>query len=345
MSVIQIRKAQREGARLVIGIAGISGEGKTYTAIQLAYGLANYHAEKVGFLDTENRRGSLYANILQDATPPTHEPFLIGDLYAPFSPQRYIDAIMEFQKAGVEVLVIDSVTHEWEGQGGCEEIAATSNGAMADWKKAKAEHKRFMNAMLQCNMHIIVCIRSREKMDFSNPRAPKKLGTQPVQEKNFMFEMTASMQMWNKGKTQEVLKCPAELLPILGRNDGYLSAQDGKDLRDWVDGAKQLDPEVERYRNGLQTVTERGMGALADAWSKTPAHVQKALGNAFKDQLKASAMAFDAARAAGTDEGLAGIEDLNDAITNGHQPDVSGTVAVGRDTIQAPQKVLDDDPF
>lgn len=333
MSVIQIRKAQREGARLVIGIAGVSGEGKTYTAIQLGYGLANFRADKLGFLDTENRRGSLYANILQNATTPTQEPFLIGDLYAPFSPQRYTDAILEFQKAGVQVLVIDSVTHEWEGQGGCSEIAALSNSKVADWKKAKAEHKRFMNALLQSDMHIIVCIRSREQMDMTNMSRPVSKGVQPVQEKNFMFEMTASMQMWNKGKTQEVLKCPEELLPILGRNDGYLTAQDGKALRDWVDGARQLDPDIEHYRNVLQTVTEKGMNALADAWSKTPKHVQTALGAGFKDQLKNAAVAFDQARAAGQDAGVDAVADLNQAIATGHQPDVSGTVDVGHDTL------------
>lgn len=289
MSVIQIRKAQREGARLVIGLAGVSGSGKTYSAIQLAYGLANHDASKVGFLDTENRRGSLYA----DALP---EPFLIGDLYAPFSPQRYIDAIHEFQKAGVQVLVIDSVTHEWEGTGGCEEIAANTNSRMADWKKAKAEHKRFMNAMLQCDMHVIACIRAREKVDFTNPREPRSLGVQPIQEKNFMFEMTASLMMWDSGKQHQVLKCPEELMPIFGRGSDYITSDDGNRLRAWVDGAKQLDTEVEHYRNALLSITDQGVEKLAAAWKKTPSRVRVALGDKFKESLKESAAAYDDAR-------------------------------------------------
>src|ERR1700761_1454166 len=94
--VVNIRKAKRAGARLVIGLSGISGSGKTKTALLLAYGLANGDGSKVGFLDTENRRGSLYADndlysMVQQqlglANPA--EPFLIGDLDAPFSPQRY----------------------------------------------------------------------------------------------------------------------------------------------------------------------------------------------------------------------------------------------------------------
>lgn len=65
-------------------------------------------------------------------------------MYAPFSPARYRQAIEEFQAAGVKVLVIDSGSHEWEGEGGCSEIAEQpllQGKKMADWKRAKAEHK------------------------------------------------------------------------------------------------------------------------------------------------------------------------------------------------------------
>jgi hypothetical protein len=286
MSVIQIRKAQREGARMVIGLAGQSGSGKTYSAIQLAYGLADGVGDKVGFLDTENRRGSLYADAVSD-------PFLIGDLYAPFTPQRYIDAIMEFQKAGVEVLVIDSVSHEWEGTGGCDEIASSSSNKVIGWQKAKEQHKRFMNVLLQSDMHIIACIRAREKTDFTDPKSPRALGVQPICEKNFMFEMTASLMMWDGGRSQQIMKCPADLAPILGRQKGYLSAEDGKALRDWVSGARQLDDGVERARNSLQSITQQGLIALEAAWKQTPKQVRVALGGEFLDQLKASANAFD----------------------------------------------------
>lgn len=318
MTVINIREAEREGARLVIGIGGVSGSGKTYTALQLAFGLANYNAKKVGLLDTENKRGSLYANILT-LDGKVHK-FLIGDLYAPFSPQRYAEAILAFQAAGVEVLVIDSVTHEWEGTGGCEEIATQGAGKNPRWNDAKFAHKRFMNTLLQSDMHIIACIRAREKVKLEKVQKDGKTVTEyvpqgvlPVQEKNFMFEMTASLLMWNEGKEQQVMKCPAELRHILGREQGYITAADGKALRDWVDGAKQLDAEVERARNTLRTVTEQGLAALQDAWGKTPKNIQKALGEAFKNELKASAQEFDAQRAAAADGG-ADVAALNERL-------------------------------
>lgn len=312
MSVINIRTAEREGARLVIGIQGISGSGKTYTALQVAWGMANFDSSKVGLLDTENRRGSLYADILKDAGGQVHR-FLVGDLDPPFSPARYIEAIRAFEKAGVEVLVIDSVSHEWAGQGGCYDIAKNTTKRMDDWLTAKNEHKRFMNAMLQSNMHIICCIREAPKTDFSDPKNPKALGLMPIQESQFVFELTASVQMYGEGMYQNVLKCPAELRGILGRQEGYITAQDGKALRDWVDGARQLDPKVEAFRNRLRSATEQGEAHIRECWSKTPADIKQSLGEPFFQSLLSSAKAFDASR---TDPKQAAVDDLNNELMN-----------------------------
>lgn len=301
MSVLQIRKAQRQGARLVFGLAGVSGSGKTYTALQLAYGLANGDASKIGFLDTENRRGSLYADILKNKAGEI-QPFLIGDLFAPFSPQRYIDALFEFQAAGVEVLIIDSVSHEWEGFGGCQEIATAKNPKFPDWKLAKAEHKRFINSMLASNFHMIVCIRAREKVEFIKERneqtgktetVVRPLGLQPIQEANFMFEMTASVMMHDQGARHDVLKCPGELQSIF-TGSGYIGAKQGLFIRKWVDGAAQtVDPAIESARNTLQMITEQGLTALQGAWEKTPKSIKTALGAEFLETLKKSAIEFD----------------------------------------------------
>lgn len=285
----EIRKAERQGARLLIQLSGVSGSGKTYSALQLAYGLAGNNADKIVMIDTENRRGSLYANALP-------QPFNIIDFYAPFSPERYIEAIDAACKAGAEVVVIDSVTHEWESEGGCEWIAQQTR--FPDWKTAKARHKRFMTFMLQCPAHIIACTRAREKVDFSDPKNPRPLGIQPIQEKNFSFEATVSLMMHDQGKRQDVLKCPSELQNVLGRGQGYISAQDGQALRQWVDGAAPVDPAVEHARGTLLNTAEQGVAALAAAWDKTPKPVRTALGRAFIESAKASALAFDQQRQA-----------------------------------------------
>jgi hypothetical protein len=318
VGVLNIRKAERAGARLVIGISGISGSGKTYTALQMAWGLAKGDASKVGFIDTENGRGSLYADILKDRDGNAH-PFLIGDLDAPFSPQRFIDAILEFQAAGVEVLVIDSVSHEWNGLGGVLDIVDKCEKSITGWKKAKPEHKRFMNTLLQSDMHIIVCIRASQKTDWKDPKNPKALGIMPVQQEEFMFEMTASMMMWDGGRSRDVLKCPEELVPILGavgQQEGYLTARHGMAIRKWVDGGVALDAKLENARNTLRTIAEQGVDALNKAWKDLPAGVRKDLGGKVPDEIRASAEAFDAQRQEATSGGEA-LDALNQAVAGG----------------------------
>lgn len=289
----EVRTAERQGARLLIQLSGVSGSGKTYTALQVAYGLAGGDGSKVCLIDSENRRGSLYADCL-----PGGARFKVLDFFAPFSPSRYIEAIEAACKAGAEVIVIDSVSHAWEGPGGCQDIANQTR--FPDWKRAKAEHKRFMTHMLQCPAHVIACTRAREKVDFSDPKNPIPLGMQPIQEANFSYEATVSLMMWDQGKRQDVLKCPAELQGILGRGAGYLTADDGFALRQWVDGGIKVDPAIEHHRGMLLNATEQGLKALQAAWTATPANIRKALGDKFKEQLKASAVAYDEARVSGS---------------------------------------------
>lgn len=323
MSIFKIEEAQREGARLVLGLGGVSGGGKTFTALQLAWGMANYDSRKVGFICTENRRGRLYSDALRDKDGKVHK-FLIGDLTPPFSPARYIEAIQAFVDAGVEVLVIDSVSHEWEGQGGCEDIAHAGNPKNPKWNDAKREHKSFMNAMLQSPLHIIACMRAREKVKLVKVNGKTEYepqGVLPIQEKNFTFELTASLMLWNGGKEREIIKCPAELQAIFGTAgewaQGYLTPAQGKALREWVDGGKQLDDAVQRARDSLQMACEGGMDALVAAWKALPAATRKAISpeGTCPDDLKKSAQAFDAQRAAGNDNQQA--DDLNQQLLGG----------------------------
>jgi hypothetical protein len=308
MAVIQIRKAQREGARLVVGMIGVSSSGKTHTALLMALGLAKGDPSKIGFLDTENKRGSLYADVFQklagdDVKHRTDEPFLIGDLYPPFSPQRYIDAIDQFQAAGVEVLIIDSATHEWEGTGGCTDIAEAGNPRMPNWNKAKAEHKRFMNKVLQCDMHIIMCIRAREKAkpekvvkDGKTVTEYQDLGLQPITEKNVPFELTVSMMVHDQGTRREILKCPSDLRPYFDVQEKYIGVKQGVALRQWVDGAKAPNKQAEAYRNRLLSNTEKGLAHIESCWQQVPADMREMLGGDFYAMLKSSAAEYDRQR-------------------------------------------------
>ena len=293
-SILQIRPVKREAAKIVLGLCGPSGEGKTFSALLLALGLAGGDPSKVGLLDTENRRGSLYDDIFDD--PGKKRPFLIGELNPPFSPYRYSQAMREFADKGVEALVVDSMSHEHEGEGGLEEIAhkPKTDGTprkIADWITAKREHKRFMNTLLYLPCHVVCCFRAREKMDFKNtgPNGqPVSLGIQPVCEKNVLFEMTASFLLRNQGQERDIIKLPKCLEPILG-GSGYLTVEHGRKLRDWVGGQ---DP-VERARNILLLAASQGSEKLKEAWLSIGRGEQKALA-AFKDTLKDTAASADA---------------------------------------------------
>lgn len=287
MGILNIRQAKRGGSKAIIGIAGVSGSGKTYTALKIARGMVS-NASEIGFLDTENKRGSMYADILDG-------PFMIGDLYPPFSPKRYSEAIKEFQEAGVKVLVIDSVSHEWEGEGGCDDIANAPLAAgkkMANWIGAKRDHKSFMNTLLQCNMNIICCIRAREKTDFKDPSKPVSLGVQPVCEKNFMFEMTASLLMENEGKSQKFLKIPAFLQKAFGSGNGYLGIETGKNIIDWINTGEKEDPEVTKCKSELLMACELGIAGLTALWNNLTPAMQKKMKSHFS-VYKEAAKAYD----------------------------------------------------
>lgn len=348
----EIRTSERQGARLLIQLSGVSGGGKTLSGLLLAYGLTGGDGSKIIGIDTENRRMSL------NASPDTYRmvqaqlglqqaptPFRTIDFYAPFSPERYIQAIEAACKAGAEVILIDSVTHEWESEGGCEWIANQTR--FPDWKRAKAEHKRFMTYMLQCPAHIIACTRAREKVDFSDPKNPRPLGIQPIQEKNFSFEATVSLMMHEQGRRQDVLKCPAELHEILGRGQGYITASDGESLRAWVDGGVAVDPKVEHARGMLLNAAERGVESLRHAWESTPKATQKKLGKAFIESAKASAEAFDKGRSIGFDanSGAEGFDALNQATAvQSTQPVTSSPVVQPQQAQQAQANAAGSDP-
>ena len=310
MSVVNIRPVESGQSKIVIGIAGQSGDGKTLTALYIARGMVS-KASEIGFLDAENKRGSLYADVLDGK-------FMVGDLYPPFSPSRYALAIQQFQEAGVKVLVIDSVSHLVEGTGGMDDIANAPKAdgtprRIADWIGAKKENKKFMNVLLQSNMDIICCVRAREKTDFKDPTKPVSLGIQPICEKNFMFEMTASIMMANQGKTQFHSKVPSFLKDAFGNGQGYLGIDTGKKIRQWLDQGEKENPEVTRFKSEALLVCEQGVDSLTKLWESVPKELKPKLKDHFA-LCGESAKAYDAQNETTDDfDKLEKIQELFDA--------------------------------
>lgn len=185
------RPASRENVGLLIAMAGASGSGKTFSSLRLAKGLAG--GGKIAFIDTEARRALHYADRFD---------FLHADMRPPFRPARFIEAIRAAEDAGAAVVIVDSMSHEYDGEGGiidwADELAANGVKSPGNWKDPKLAHKKLMNALLQMRAHLIFCLRADEKIEIireGGKTQVRPLGWMPICEKRFMFEMTASFTL------------------------------------------------------------------------------------------------------------------------------------------------------
>lgn len=286
---ISIHPVERTGSRLLVQLWGISGSGKTYTALKIARGMVD-GATEIGFLDTENRRGALYSDIFPG------EKFLYADMLPPFSPDRYIEAIKAFENAGVKVLIIDSVSHEWEGIGGCQEIAEKNKlGGAPNWALAKKRHKEFMAALMYSDLHVIVCVRASEKVKLEKKGSRVEfvpIGLQPHQEKNFSFEATCSFMMMEGGQKQNVTKpCGGIDLPV-GIHEGYIGEEIGQSLIKWIHAEDTDDTaEIESWTNKLRVASQQGTEALKAV--NAPAAIKKKIGKGKLNEFLKAAQEFD----------------------------------------------------
>ena len=185
--MIEYTKAARENTFLLIAFAGGTGSGKTYSAMQLASGICG--DEPFIMIDTEARRGLHYADKFD---------FEHVDFQGPFSPDRYTAAIDQATKRGFKAVVIDSMSHEWEGEGGILEMAEKETAKPPkNWVRPKLAHKKMMASLLQARTNLIFCLRAQEKLYMDTDKRGKLIvenaGWMPICEKRFMFEMTASL--------------------------------------------------------------------------------------------------------------------------------------------------------
>lgn len=166
------KPAVRAGVGLLIGIAGPTGSGKTFSALRLARGLADGDDKAIAFIDTEAGRALHYAAAKGEQPTDATFAFSHAELTAPFTPERYLALIEEAEQAGFKVIVIDSFSHEWDGEGGLmelhDEIHARMGGqdkqSIAAWKEPKLRHKRLVSRLLQCRAHLVICMRAEDKL-------------------------------------------------------------------------------------------------------------------------------------------------------------------------------------
>jgi hypothetical protein len=188
---MEIRKAERKKAKLRLGLAAPSGAGKTYSALQLAFGLRG----KIGLIDTEHGSGDLYAHL--------GEYDIIG-IEAPYTVAKYLQAIKAFEQAGYTTIIIDSLSHAWAGDGGLLDKqgkiadSGKANG-FAAWRTITPEHNALVEAMLRSPCHIIATMRAKQEYvletNDKGKQTPKKVGMAPVQRDGMEYEFTVMLDI------------------------------------------------------------------------------------------------------------------------------------------------------
>lgn len=228
---MELRKAQKSKSKLRVGLAGTSGSGKTYSALLLASGMTAW--DKICIIDTENGSADLYDGL---------GGYNVITLKAPFAPERYIEAIKTAEQAGMEVIIIDSITHEWDGEGGCLEIVDKLGGRYQDWGKVTPRHQKFIQSILQSTAHVITTVRKKQDyamtQDTNGRLKVEKKGLKEITREGFEYELTLSFDI---GQNHLALTSKDRTGIFMDKPEFLITAETGKTLRDWAE--KGIEPE------------------------------------------------------------------------------------------------------
>lgn len=263
---ITFKRATRENVILLIGLVGGTGSGKTYTGMRMASGICG--KDPFAVIDTEAGRAKHYA-----------DQFIFdhADLKPPFSPDAYTEAIMAADKAGYKVILVDSASHEWAGEGGILDMQESElnrmakddwnkreSCKMASWIKPKVSHKKMVQRFLQVRAHIILCFRAEEKIEMiRNDKGKMEIvpkqsltglsGWIPICEKNLPFELTASILLLaekpgipNPIKLQEQHR---HLFPL----NKPITEESGRLIAEWAAGGITATPSTQQKEAPKQT--------------------------------------------------------------------------------------------
>lgn len=208
------KPAQKQQSKLRMTIDGPAGSGKTYTALRFAHAIAARTGGKIAVVDTERGSASKYVGEAPDGIPWQFDVLELTQ----FSPERYTEAVLAAGRAGYSVLVIDSLSHAWEGVGGALEIkdriAGSSNeNSFTAWRHVTPLHNRMIDTILQSPMHVITTMRSRTEYvaETTNGKITgvRRVGLAPVQRPGMEYEYDLVCDMdWAHIMTVAKSRCP-----------------------------------------------------------------------------------------------------------------------------------------
>lgn len=257
------QKAKKEKIYLKILLAGASGSGKSYSALKLATGIANKMGGRIAAIDTEAGRIRYYAN-----------EFDFDDLQLsePYTPEKYIEAITQAVDGGYSVLIIDSITHEWNYiLDQVDKIPGTNS--YTKWGKLTPRHNKFTEKMIQSPINIIATVRGKDayvlEQDKNGKQVPKKVGLGYTQRDGLEYEYTVT---FNIDQTNHVATAQKDNTHLFENKYEMLTEKDGEALYEWANSGEERVPTLEEKLKPLQKqVTDV---AVKKGGSKNPSVVE-----------------------------------------------------------------------
>lgn len=270
--MMQLKKATRQQVKLRLNISAPSGAGKTMSALRMAFGITEDWT-KIAVIDTENGSASLYSHL---------GDFNTVDMQPPFTPEKYIDALKTCSDGGMEVIIIDSSSHEWACLLEENELLAQSvfkGNTWSAWSKTTPRHDRFVSAVLHSPAHVITCTRSKMETVMGEGKKVHKVGMKDVQREGWEYELTVSLNIDRDTHLAIPSKDRTNLFE--GKQPFLITEETGKQIKSWCESG------VSELQNAINEMTiVANMDDLKVIWSKHKALQTNAEFIKIKDQRK-----------------------------------------------------------
>ena len=238
-----VKKAKREKIYTKTALMAPSGGGKTYSALRLATGMAEEIKKETGkdakilMVNTEQSRGQYYADEFD---------YDIIDMDPPHHPTRYVEVINFAVEQGYDILIIDSSSHEWEGEGGCLELQQQAGGTYQAWRKITPLHNAFIAAIADSPIHIIATMRGKDQyemtQDEKGKKSVQKLGIGAKQRDGFEYEFTVTFLLDQKTNIAEQQKDNTHIFS--GKAGVILTEDHGRKMIQWANSGEGYTPRV-----------------------------------------------------------------------------------------------------
>jgi len=249
------KKAVRENIWVKVCLIAPSGGGKSYSTLRMAEGFSKALKDKdgeehrVAYIGTEKSRDKYYANEFD---------YDLDQISKDYSPEKYIDKIEDALENGYDIIVVDSISHEWVGTGGCLEIHSKMPGnTYTNWNKVTPRHNKLMDLILDCDAHVIVTVRGKDKyvMEEVNGRqtvSKKNLGYQ--QRDDFEYLFTLSLNIDKDTHVFTNLKDNTHLFE--DRNNDVITEKDGSKLIEWASSGN-VSEKIEQIEKAKEEAKQR----------------------------------------------------------------------------------------